>query len=178
MDVVVLIIILLGVIVGLVFAVNALWNFFRFKVPFVATPHWVIGWLVENLHPREGSIVYDLGCGDARVLAALKRRFPSIQAIGYEHSWWPYLLAKVQTHRSGIEIRRTDFYSADLRDANVVFCFLITSVMPRVEALLRSSLKPGAVVYSYGFRFPNWRPSEEIANPRRPHGSRLLVYRI
>lgn len=124
-----------------------------------------------------GGVVCDLGCGDARVLIALKKKFPAIKATGYEAAWFPYLLARWRTRRTGVTIRHQNFYQANLQDPDVVFCFLIHSVMPKVEQLLRSQLKPGATVFSYGFVFPTWRPAERIVNPKNPSGSKINIYR-
>jgi hypothetical protein len=167
---------LLGAIIALVFTLNTMINLFRDKVPYVSTPKWAIDWLTNHL-PLTTEICYDLGCGDARVLIALKKRFPGITAIGYERNWWPLILAKAKIRGTGIIIHRQNFYHADLSDANIVFCFLIHSVMPKVEQLLHSQLQPGATIYSYGFTFPTWQPVERIPNPRNPTGSKINVYR-
>lgn len=166
---------LLGAIIALIFTLNTTINLFRDKVPYVSTPQWAINWLTQNLN-LQSEICYDLGCGDARVLVALKKRFPHIKAVGYERNWWPFILAKARIRNAGVQIRRANFYEADLRDANIVFCFLIHSVMPKVEQLLRSQLKPGATVYSYGFTFPRWQPADQITNPKNPTGSKVNVY--
>ena len=173
-----LFIVLIAALVALAFAVNTLISVFRYLVPYVSTSDWAIQWLVDNLKRKDDAVVYDLGCGDARVLKAIKERHPSIKAIGYEKAWWPLLLAKWRNRKSGVIIRNADFYKADLKDANVIFCFLIQAVMTDVENLLRRELRPEARVYSYGFRFPTLRRVDEIINPKRPEGSRLLVYRV
>ncbi len=194
-----LLVMLVASAVALVFALNTMLTLFRFRVPYVATPQWAIDWLCANMMgqspllskergrgevyppPLQGGgrgVVYDLGCGDARVLIALKKKFPAIKAIGYEAAWFPYLLARWRTHRSGITIRHQNFYLADLQDADMVFCFLIHSVMPKVEQLMRSQLKPGTTVFSYGFTFPTWQLVNRIANPKNPGGSKLNVYRV
>ncbi|MBI4092826.1 MAG: hypothetical protein HY420_02775 [Candidatus Kerfeldbacteria bacterium] len=183
--IVLLLFILIASAVALVLSLNALINIFRDKVPYVSTPKWAIDWLCQHASlllqggvARSAGVVYDLGCGDARVLIALKKYFPDITAIGYERNWWPYILAKARIRRTGVKVYRRNFYKADLKNADIVFCFLIHSVMPKVENLLRSQLKPGATVYSYGFTFPNWQPTERIANPNNPKGSKINVYRV
>ncbi len=173
-----LFVVLIAALIALVFAVNTLISVFRYLVPYVSTSDWAIQWLVNNLKLTDDAVVYDLGCGDARVLKAIKARYPSIKAIGYEKAWWPLLLAKWRNRKSGVEVRNADFYKADLKDADFVFCFLIQAVMTDVENLLRRELGPEARVYSYGFRFPTLRRVDEIINPQRPQGSRLLVYRV
>lgn len=173
-----LIVVLIASLVALAFAINTLVSVFKYLVPYVSTSDWAIQWLVDNLKLKDGAVVYDLGCGDARVLKAIKARHPLIRAIGYEKAWWPLLLAKWRNRKSGVIIRNADFYKADLKDADVVFCFLIHAVMGDVETLLRRQIAPEARVYSYGFRFPTLNRVDEIINPQRPEGSRLLVYRV
>jgi len=171
-----LLLLLAAAVIALIFTLYMFVALVRDKVPYVATPHWTIDWLTDSLQLTTET-VYDLGCGDGRVLKALKQKFPHIKAIGYERNWWPYVMAKIRNRSSGVEILNADFYQADLRDADVVFCYLIIAVMPRVEKLLRSQLKPGATVYSYGFTFPTWPPAERIVNPKKPQGSKINIYR-
>lgn len=176
--IVILLFCLVLALAALGFALNSLTSLFRDKVPYVSTPDWAIDWLQDNLKLPDGAVVYDLGCGDARVLIELKNKFPQIRAIGYELQWWPYLLARWKSRGSGVTIKRESFYHADLSDATIVFCFLITSVMTKVEAMLKQKLKPGTTVYSYGFTFPTWEPVERITNPARPQGSKINIYRV
>ncbi len=173
----VLVAFLVVALAALALSLNALVNMIRDRAPYVPTTDWAIDWMSKHLALRSGAVVYDLGCGDARVLIALARAFPGIRAIGYERNWWPYLLARWRSRGTSVEIRYGNFFRADLRDADVVFCFLIHSVMGKVERFLRPQIRPTAVVYSYGFRFPDWPPSDTIVNPARPDGSRLLAYR-
>ncbi|MFH0853364.1 MAG: hypothetical protein V1853_03070 [bacterium] len=172
-----LILIVIISFIPLVFALNALFSLFRDKVPYVPTPNWAVEWLAANLDLKAGEVVYDLGCGDGRILKALKKNYPDIRAIGYERGWWPFLLAKWNTRGTGVEIRFANFYQADLSDGDVIFCFLIHSVMAKVKNNLQSQLKPGSQVYSFGFRFPDWQPAEEYINPKKPEGSKLRLYK-
>ncbi len=173
-----LFIIAAGAILGLAFALYSLIALLRDKVPYVTTSPWAITWLKQNARIANHALVVELGCGDARVLRALKQSNPTIRAMGYERNWWPFLLAKLRCCGTGVMIRRENFYQANLRDVAMVFCYLTTRVMPKVELLLRSQLRQGAVVYSYGFRFPTWEPSKIIANPKRHRGATLLLYQI
>jgi len=147
----------------------------RDRVPYVPTPAWVIEWLTKNSAIPEQATVVDIGCGDGRVLRAFKQTFPTIQAIGYERNWYPYLLAK-RAGRGQINIRRQSFYQADLSEANVLYCYLLKSLMPKVAPILERQLKPGTIIYSYAFQFPGWTPKQVIPNPEKPEASKLYVY--
>lgn len=164
-------------VIALVFALNTLVALLRDRVPYVPTRDWAIDWMVEHLDLADGAIVYDIGCGDARVLKALKKKHPGINAIGYEQAWWPVLLAKWRTRGTGVIIRHQSFYAADFHDATLVFCFLLNTLMPKVEAFLRPQLRSGATVCSYAFLMPNWPAAEVITNPDRPNGSKLYIYK-
>lgn len=175
---VLLIFFILGAVFVLACALYLFVEYLRFRVPYVSTPYWAIEWLKKNVVFPNGAVVYDLGCGDGRVLRTFKKKFPHITAVGYEGSLLPYLLALCRTRGDDITIRFQNFYHADISDADVVFCFLVASKMPKVEQFLRSKLKPGTYVYLYGMRFPNWEPTRVVVNPERADGSKLLVYRV
>lgn len=172
-----LLVILIAAATAFVFSVNALLCLLRDRVPYVPTPAWAIHWMVKHVHLTDGLKVYDLGCGDGRVLRALKGVRPGIVAIGFELAWWPYLLAKWRSRKSDIILRRQSFYRANLYDADVIFCFLMTSLMPKVEGALRGQLRSGTTIISYAFPFPTWQPAEVVTNPKKPNGSKLYIYR-
>jgi len=164
-------------VLAVVFTISSLVFLLRDRIPYVASPAWVIDRLATKVELRPGTTIVELGCGDARVLRAIVRVRPGIRAVGYERNWWPYIFARWRCRGEPIEIHRSDFYKADLQTADVVYGYLLVDVMPRVEKLLRSKLKPGVRFYSYAFRLPNWEPVETILNPVKPSGSKLFVYR-
>lgn len=173
----VVILVILGV--AAIFTAQAVLTLVRVGVPSVATDRWAIRWLSEHLDLNPGQTFVDLGCGDGRVLVALARRFPQATLVGYELGWWPYLRARLNTYRwKNISIDRRDFMADRYSEADVVFCYLFTHWMPRLEGKLQAELKPGSRVYSFGFRFPNWRPSEVVRRPDKGSGSQLWVYQV
>jgi len=64
---------------------------------------------------------------------------------------------------SKIEIKRKNFFDENLRDADLIFVFLVDAVMEKLGNKLNKNLKPGAIVVSYGFEIPGWKP-EKILN--------------
>ncbi len=172
-----LFIVLAGAIVAAVFSLNSMWQTLRTGLPFVSTPQWAIDWLVNNLRLSSSDIVYELGCGDARVLAAIARKFPDAKFIGIEIQWWPYLLAKWRTRNlKNVKIELKNFLNMDLSSATVVYGFYITVMAPKVAAKLKQDLRPGARAISYGFDLPGLRETESIRNPQQPKGSKIRVF--
>ncbi|MBI5466731.1 MAG: hypothetical protein HY975_00740, partial [Candidatus Kerfeldbacteria bacterium] len=143
---------LAGVIIAVVFSLNALVNTLRFGLPFVSTPHWAVVWLRDHLELTPQDVVYELGCGSAPVLAALAKKYPATKFVGIEIQWWPWLLAKWRTRGlCNVTITLGDFLKADLSSVTVVYGFFITVMMPKVADKLRASVQSGTKVISFGF---------------------------
>lgn len=173
-----LILLLIAVLLALLLTTQALATFVRVGVPYVGTNRWVIQWLQDHVAPVPGQTLFELGCGDGRVLVALARHSPTTRFVGYELSWWPWLLAKASTRGlRNVRVERRDFLTAPLQDADIVYCYLITAAMARLGPLFEQQLKPGATVYSYAFRLPGWTLAREIRDPHHPRAPRLWVYR-
>ncbi|MBI3115136.1 MAG: hypothetical protein HYZ09_01420 [Candidatus Kerfeldbacteria bacterium] len=163
-------------IFAVLLALNALLSIVRVRIPFVTSPRWVRDWLVRNLTLPDGATVVELGCGDARLLAALARQFPRVRCVGYEVAWWPLLLARLRTMRlRNVAIIRRDFFEVPLDEADVLYGYLIGSVMPRLENKLQRELRPGSRMYSYTFQFPSWPVAGSVIDPHNER-IRLWVY--
>ncbi len=172
-----LFIFLVAAAISCIFSVNALYTTLKTGLPYVSTPNWAIDWLRENIKLDQSDVVYELGCGDARVLSALAKANPTAKFIGIEIQWWPYLWAKWWTrHQANVTIVRGDFLKADLSSATLVYGFFITVMMPKVADRLRQVLHDGVQVISFGFALPGWTPTSEIPNPTKARGSKIRIY--
>ncbi len=172
-----LFVLLFATTISCVFSINALYTTLKTGLPYVSTPDWAIDWLKTNLKLNDQDVVYEWGCGDARVLAAIAAVNPNTKFIGIEIQWWPYLWAKWRARKqSNVTITRGDFLKADMGEATHVYGFFITVMMPKVADRLRAVLHDGARVISFGFALPGWTPVEEIPNPKRAKGGKIRIY--
>lgn len=125
-----------------------------------------------------GSVVYDLGCGDGRVLRAIHKRNPEAQLVGIELQLFPYLLARLRC--SGVaRIIRGDIFAQDLSAATHLYAYLYYDVLDRLLPKLERELQPGTRLYSLDFAFSHRTPFETITlRSRAPGklGSILYVY--
>lgn len=146
-------------------------------VPFVSLPKndWLKMCEVANL--RAGQKVYDLGCGKANLLIIAIKQF-GVRGIGYEISLWPFLWAHLRSwwHQVKPELHLKNFMSADLSDADVVFCYLFPEAMARLESKFEKELRAGTLVVSYGFKLPNRQPQQIISGDLRGVG-RISIYK-
>jgi SAM-dependent methyltransferase len=152
---------------------------FLTRVPYAPTPKKMIEKIIKELNIKPGQLVYDLGCGDGRFLFAAEAK--GAKAVGFEISPIVYLKARLTKllKRSKVKINYKNFYSVDLSDADVVFCFLVDTVIPKVAKKLKKELKPGTKVVSYGFAFPNWEPTKVIIPALEDRtSSKVFIYEI
>jgi len=108
---------------------------------------------------KRGERVYDLGCGDGRLVASASKA--GGRAVGFEISLFPYFIAKIRgffLRSIDYTIRYKDFWGADLRDANVVYFFLMPKIYPKLKEKLERELKKGTRVIAYVWPIEGWEP--------------------
>ncbi|MEM1956570.1 MAG: class I SAM-dependent methyltransferase [Candidatus Caldarchaeum sp.] len=130
-------------------------------VPFVPSPLDVVERMLNLAELDEGEKVYDLGCGDGRVLTTAARKFRA-SAVGCELR--PRLVAHVRNKVRAlrlddrITIVRRDMFSMPLHDADVVTLYLTKDLLGRLRPKLERELKPSARVVCHDYPIPGWRP--------------------
>jgi hypothetical protein len=145
---------------------------------FVSTSRARIRAFIEAVPMKAGQILVDLGCGDGRILRHAHKCY-EVRAIGYEVNWMAYLKARVLSLGfKNIEIRRRDFWSASLSDADVVVCYLYPDVMKKLSAKLKAGLKPGAVIVSCNFILPGFKPRRVLHPAGALHSGPVYIYRV
>jgi len=102
--------------------------------------------------------VYDLGCGDGRIIVTAARRYGA-RAVGIEldplRFLWCQMLITVLGLRGRIRIIYGDFFKQDLGAASVVTCYLLSVTNKKLEGKFISELKPDTRVVSNYFIFPS-----------------------
>jgi SAM-dependent methyltransferase len=110
-------------------------------VPFVPTDYGFLPRIAEALEIRPNDVVYDLGCGDGRLLFYCAKRNPQAKFIGLERNLLliAYItIKKFMLQANNIEIRREDFFAADFSDATRIFVFLLPEVMTSLAPKLNA----------------------------------------
>jgi cyclopropane fatty-acyl-phospholipid synthase-like methyltransferase len=112
-----------------------------------------------NLKP--GEVVYDLGCGDGRVLITAAQKYRA-KAVGIEISESLVNAARREVRKLGlesqVEVIHGDAASADVSQADVVTLYLLTHSNDLLRPMLETQLKPGARVVSHDFEIRGWKP--------------------
>lgn len=122
--------------------------------------------IAEALELTEESVLFDLGCGDARVLVACHKTQPKAGFAGFEKDFVPYFWAKFRLRMMGlskkIKIRKKDFFDADFSRATHVFCYLVPKQVEKIRPKLEKEIPPGGKVFSLRFAFENKIPQRTI----------------
>ena len=108
---------------------------------------------------KPGQTVYDLGCGDARLILAASKL--GAYGIGYEISLLPYLIGvinKIKSRQKNCRILYKSFWQANLHSADLVYVFLIPQINLKIKKKLGQELKPGAKVIAYVWPLPGLTP--------------------
>lgn len=148
--------------------------------PYVASPARVVDRMLEMASIKPGETVYDLGCGDGRILITAVERYKA-KAVGVEIS--PKLVAKATTaiEHAGVagqaRVMQGDLLEVDLTGADVVTLYLATQLNERLRPRLEKYLKPGARVVSHDYAVPGWKPAK-IDRTDGPQGHLIYLYEM
>jgi SAM-dependent methyltransferase len=147
-------------------------------VPYVPTPPEVVERMLQLGQVAKGDVVYDLGCGDGRiVIAAVKK--PGVRGVGVDIDPERIAEAKKNAETAGVADKVTfieaDLFKAPIKDASVVMLYLLPEVNLRLRPRLLSELKPGTRIVSHAFDMGDW-PAEQRVEVDLP-GRQYILYR-
>ena len=118
---------------------------------------------LDLLDLKKGQTLYELGCGDGRVLKLAARR--GLKAVGYELN--PLLVAaawlNTLRYRRRVKVIWGNFWNADLKPADGIYVFLLDRFMEKLDGKLRRDAAAGTKVASYAFEIPGKKPSKQKA---------------
>ncbi len=134
--------------------------------------------LLEAVPMEPGDVFVDLGCGDGRVLRAVRKRY-RVEARGVDVNPLACWMARLRNLFDGkVRIHRADFWGHDVGDAGVLFCYLFPDVMERMARKLAGELRTGSRVVSANFPLPGWTPVEVVRPASPGRGDPIFIYHV
>jgi len=133
-------------------------------VPYIPTTETAVKAMLELAAVKSSDVVYDLGCGDGRIVIAAAKSYGA-RGVGIDID--PALIreAKKNARQAGVEkrveFREQDLFLANFREATVVTLFLLPAINKRLLPQLEA-LKPGTRIVSNTFEIGGWKPVREI----------------
>lgn len=129
-------------------------------VPWIPTPRDIVELVINIISVGPGDVVYDLGCGDGRIVieaAKLKAK-----GICIELNSELIRMARDQSLRLGLENRiifiNDDMANVVLSNATVVYMYLTTKAIEKIKNKLISELRPGTIVVSLDYEVQGLEP--------------------
>lgn len=142
------------------------------NAPFIVTRPELVERILELAAPAKDDVLYDLGCGDGRIVIAAAKKY-GCRGVGFDIDPERIAESRANAQAGGVEDLTTfderDIFTLDLSQADVVVLYLL----PRLNARLVPQLlhlKPGARIVSHDFDLPGYPPDERVTVPS-PDGS-------
>jgi len=134
-------------------------------IGFIPTPPVMVKAMLELAEVQANDVVYDLGCGDGRIVIAAVTRF-GCRGVGIDID-----PVRIETARAAAKAKQVtdrlqfyvgDLYETDFRAATVVILYLLPHLNVRLLPQLRQQLQPGARIISRDFDMGDWQPERSL----------------
>jgi SAM-dependent methyltransferase len=132
--------------------------------PYVPTEPKVARGMLKLAGVTITDVVYDLGCGDGRVVIMAAKDFGA-HGVGIDIN--PVLIQEARANANAFNIENLvrfeegDLFNVNLHNATVVTLYLLPHVNLRLRPKLLSDLKPGTRVVSHRYNMGDWEPEKE-----------------
>jgi SAM-dependent methyltransferase len=133
-------------------------------VHYEPAPPNVVEEMMQLALPGPGDTVYDLGCGDGRLVIAAVRRGARGVCVDIDPQRIRESRENAQVAGVADRIRfvEGDLFTTDFRDASVVFLFLWPDLNLKLRPRLTAELQPGTRIVSYVHDMGDWKPDASL----------------
>lgn len=152
----------------------------RPDVMYVPTPNMVVEEMLKVANVGKDDIVYDLGCGDGRIVITAAQKLGA-RGVGIDIDPQRIQEANQNAQQAGVRDRvqflQQDLFETDLSQASVVTLYLLPSLNLKLRPKLLRELKPGTRIVSHNFSMGDWKPDRvvDVWVPGRSHKVYLWV---
>jgi SAM-dependent methyltransferase len=137
-------------------------------VHFVPTPDEVVEKMLELAKVGKDDVVYDLGCGDGRIVITAAKKYGA-RGVGVDIDPQRIKESNENARIAGVTDRvkflQQDLFEMDFSEATVVALYLLPSLNLRLRPKLLRDLKPGSRIVSHAFDMGDWKPEKVVTVP-------------
>ncbi len=134
-------------------------------VVYVGTPYDVVSRMLELANPKKEDLIYDLGCGDGRMLILAAQKY-GCQGIGYDIDPERVSTSRENVKKNQVEhlvkIIEADIFTLDLSAANVISLYLLPEMNQRLLPQLEK-LKPGSRLIFHAYDLEGIKADQTIS---------------
>jgi tRNA G37 N-methylase Trm5 len=146
--------------------------------PYVPTPQDVVERMLALAEVKPGDVVYDLGCGDGRLVITAAKKYGAT-GVGVDIDPERIAESKANAKKDGVEgkveFRLQDALTVDVSPATVVTLYLLSSSNMKLRPILTKQLKAGSRIVSHQFSMGDWQP-EKVDTFTDSNGSTRTLY--
>jgi predicted RNA methylase len=135
-------------------------------VIFVPTPEEVVAAMLDVAKVTSGDVVYDLGCGDGRIVIAAAQKHGA-RGVGIDIDPQRIAEATANATKAGVngkvKFLEADLFTTDISAASVVTLYLLPTLNVKLMPKLMKELKPGTRIVSHAFDMGEaWPPEQTL----------------
>ncbi|MBD2114722.1 MULTISPECIES: SAM-dependent methyltransferase [Cyanophyceae] len=153
----------------------------RPDIGFIPTPSDAMVAMLKLAELSPSDVVYDLGCGDGRLLIRAAVDY-GVQGVGVDVDAALLQQAQAKAEQEGVgdrlAFRQENLFETDLRDATVVFIYLLPHLNLRLRPRLQAQLQPGSRIVTHMFDMGDWAPHRTLHLHPSEEDSVLYLWRI
>jgi trans-aconitate methyltransferase len=153
----------------------------RPDIGFIPTPADAAAAMLKLAELTAVDVVYDLGCGDGRLLMQAAVDY-GVQGVGIDVDSVLLEQARARARHAGVDHRLTftqsNLFEADLHNATVVLIYLLPHLNLRLRSRLQTQLRSGSRVVSHMFDMGDWQPHLTQRLEPSEEDSVLYLWRI
>jgi SAM-dependent methyltransferase len=131
--------------------------------PYVPTPQDVVDRMLKLGQVTKDDVVYDLGCGDGRIVVTAAKQFGA-RGIGVDIDPERIKESEANAKAAGVEhlvsFKLQDAMTVDVSPATVVTLYLLSASNMKLRPILTRQLRPGARIVSHAFTMGDWPPEK------------------
>jgi hypothetical protein len=152
--------------------------------PYVPTPPNVVDRMLELAAVGPGDVVYDVGCGDGRIVIAAARTYGA-RGVGIELDAALIRECRAGAERAGVgglvRFLHEDATKVRLTEASVLAVYLLPESLETLAPIFERDLAPGVRIVSHDYRIPGWERRlvhSEVLPDETGHEHAIHLYRM
>jgi SAM-dependent methyltransferase len=146
--------------------------------PYIPTPQDVVDRMLEVAEVTNKDTVFDLGCGDGRVVITAAKKYGA-RGVGIDIDKDRISESKRNARDAGVSqlvrFEQGDILTADVSIATVVTLYLVSSANLKLRPILTKQLQPGSRIVSHAFGMGDWQP-DKVDKFTDARGDERVIY--
>lgn len=147
-------------------------------VVYVATPHDVVDKMLKMVQVKKDDVVYDLGCGDGRIVVSAAKKF-GCKGIGFDIDDDRVAESRENVQKAGVEklvqIKQEDIFKVDLSPASVITSYLLPSMNVKLIPQFKK-MKDGSRIVCHDYDIGGVKPDKTVSMTSNEDGVKHTIY--